>query len=82
MPSWELFEKQPKKYRDSVLPPTVPLRLAVEAGASQGWQRYIGEQGSMISVDKFGASAPGEVVMEHYGFSVKNVCKLALKLLK
>jgi transketolase len=82
MPSWELFEKQSKKYRDSVFPVEVPLRLAVEAGVGQGWERYVGEHGTMISIEQFGTSAPGEVVMEKYGFSVKNVCRLALKLFK
>lgn len=82
MPSWELFTAQSQKYRDSVLPPTVPLRLAVEAGVSQGWERYIGEQGAMISVEKFGASAPAATLMEHYGFTTKNVYKQALALLK
>ena len=82
MPSWELFEAQSQAYRDSVLPPEVPLRLAVEAGVSQGWARYIGDKGDMISVEKFGASAPGVTVMQHYGFTVENVCKHAQALLK
>ena len=82
MPSWELFAAQSQKYRDSVLPPSVPLRLAVEAGVSQGWERYVGDHGDIISVEKFGASAPGPVVMSHYGFSVENVCKRARALLK
>ncbi len=82
MPSWELFEAQPKKYRDSVLPPSVPLRLAVEAGVAQGWQRYVGERGSVISIEKFGASAPGETVMQKYGFTVKNICNRVFELLK
>lgn len=82
MPSWELFEQQSKKYRDSIFPAEVRLRLAVEAGVGQGWERYTGEHGAMISIERFGTSAPGEVVMEKYGFSVKNVCRLALKLLK
>lgn len=82
MPSWELFEAQSQKYRDTVLPPFLPLRLSVEAGVSQGWERYVGDEGSTIGVDKFGASAPGEVVMEKYGFSVDNVCKEAIRLLK
>lgn len=82
MPSWELFAAQSQKYRDSVLPPTVPLRLAVEAGVSQGWERYIGDQGDMISVEKFGASAPAPIIMHHYGFIVDNICKRALALLK
>ncbi len=82
MPSWELFAAQTAKYRNAVLPSSVPLRLAVEAGISQGWERFIGDQGVMISVEKFGASAPGELVMERYGFTVENVYKTALKLLK
>ncbi len=82
MPSWELFEAQSQKYRDSVLPPAIFRRLVVEAGVSQGWERYAGAQGDIISVEKFGASAPGPIVMEHYGFSVDNVCKRALALLK
>jgi transketolase len=81
MPSWELFEAQSKKYRESVLPPSIPLRLAVEAGVAQGWERYVGELGTVISVDKFGASAPGNIVMAKYGFSVENVCKRAKALL-
>jgi transketolase len=82
MPSWELFAQQPQHYRDSVLPPAVRLRLAVEAGVSQGWERFIGDSGDMISVETFGASAPGPEVMRHYGFTVENVYQRALKLLK
>jgi transketolase len=82
MPSWELFAAQSKKYRDAVLPPSITARLAVEAGVSQGWERYVGEWGDMISVDDFGASAPGPMVMQKYGFTVENVCKRALALLK
>jgi transketolase len=81
MPSWELFEAQPKEYRDSVLPPSVSARLAVEAGVSQGWRQYIGDHGDMISVEDFGASAPGETVLKEYGFNVDNVCKRAMALL-
>ena len=81
MPSWELFEIQSREYRDSVLLPSVHARLAVEAGVSQGWHRYVGDQGSVIGVDRFGASAPGPVVMHEYGFTVENVCKQVLVLL-
>ncbi|HVC28950.1 MAG TPA: transketolase [Gammaproteobacteria bacterium] len=81
MPSWELFDAQPKYYRDEVLPAAVPVRLAVEAGAAQGWHRYVGTQGDVLSVERFGASAPGDVVMREYGFSAENVCKRALALL-
>jgi transketolase len=82
MPSWELFDKQSEKYRESIFPSSVPVRLSVEAGVSQGWQKYVGDHGGMISVDDFGASAPGPTVMKEYGFSVENVCKQALDLLK
>lgn len=82
MPSWELFEAQSQKYRDLVLPPSVKARLSVEAGISQGWERYVGDNGDMVSVKDFGASAPGSTIMEKYGFTVENVCKRALALLK
>jgi len=81
MPSWELFAAQSQKYRDSVLPPAIKRRLAVETGVAQGWERYVGEQGDIISIEGFGASAPGEVNMKKYGFTVENVCKRALALL-
>jgi len=81
MPSWDLFEAQSQEYRDSVLPPSVPERLAVEAGVTQGWHRYVGDRGDVIGVGGFGASAPGPVVMREYGFTVENVCQRALGLL-
>ena len=82
MPSWELFDARPQSYRDEVLLPSIRVRLAVEAGASQGWHRYVGDGGDVLGVDRFGASAPGEVVMREYGFTVENVCKRALALLR
>ena len=82
MPSWELFETQSLEYRDSVLPPSISARLAVEAGVTQGWHRYVGDRGDVIGVDRFGASAPGSIVMREYGFSVQNVCQRALGLLE
>jgi len=81
MPSWELFEAQPAQYRDAVLPPALGARLAVEAGVSQGWHRYVGSRGDVLAVDRFGASAPGEVMLREYGFTVDNVCKRAVALL-
>ena len=81
MPSWDLFDLQPQSYRDHVLLPAVHMRLAVEAGASQGWHRYVGDRGDVLSVDRYGASAPGEVVMREYGFTADNVCKRAMALL-
>ena len=82
MPSWELFDKQAEEYRRSVFPPSVRARLAVEAGATQGWHRYIGEGGDVIGLDHFGASAPGPVLMREFGFTAENVCKRALALLE
>ena len=80
-PSWELFESQDQAYRDSVLIPGVKARLAVEAGVSQGWERWVGEHGSVISIEKFGASAPGKVNFERYGFTVQAVIQKAQTLL-
>ncbi len=80
MPSWELFEAQSEEYRHSVLPPRVQVRIAVEAGVTHGWYRYVGSQGEVIGVDRFGASAPGPVVMREYGFTVENVFQRTLAL--
>jgi transketolase len=81
LPSWELFDEQPRAYRDAVLPPEVGARLSIEAGSPQGWHRYVGPGGAVLAVEDFGASAPGEVVMKEYGFSCERVCSLALELL-
>jgi transketolase len=81
MPSWELFEEQEKAYKESVLPSSVKKRLAVEAGTSFGWCRYLGDQGDSLSIDTFGASAPGEVVLEQFGYTVDNVVAKAKKVL-
>src|SRR6266550_4237868 len=81
MPSWELFDLQPRDYRESVLPPSVRPRLAVEAGLPQGWHFYVGDGGDVVGLDRFGASAPGNVVMEKLGFTVDHVVERALKLL-
>ena len=77
MPSWELFEAQPKAYRDSVLPATVSARVSVEAASPFGWERYVGPTGAIIGVNHFGSSAPGPVVMERYGFTVEHVVATA-----
>jgi transketolase len=81
MPSWDLFEAQPQSYRDHVLPPQVTARLAVELGVRQGWDRYVGASGDMLGVDRYGASAPAQVLLEAYGFSVDNVVARARKVL-
>ena len=80
MPRWELFEALPQTQRDAVLPPTVRARLAVEAGVAQGWHRYVGDTGDVLSVERYGASAPGHVVLREYGFTVDEVCRRALAL--
>ncbi len=80
-PSWELFEEQSEAYRDEVLPPAISARVSIEAGATLGWSRWVGPQGSCIGVDRFGASAPGKVVAEHYGLTVDNVVQHAIKAL-
>jgi len=81
MPSWELFEEQPEDYRASVLPPAIRARLAVEAGVAQGWRHYVGDAGTVLSIEKFGASAPGPVVFKEYGFTPEHVCNLAIAVL-
>ena len=81
MPSWELFGEQAQGYRDAVIPPAVKKRLAVEAGATLGWWKWVGDEGDVIGIDRFGASAPGDVLMEKFGFTVENVVARALKLL-
>ncbi len=82
MPSWELFDLQSQEYRESVLPPSVRPRLAVEAALPQGWHRYVGDGGAVIGMERFGASAPGNVVMEKFGFTVENVVERAVALVK
>lgn len=73
MPSWEVFEEQEPAYREQVLPPRVTNRLSVEAGASLGWHKYVGPEGEVIGIDRFGASAPGGVVLEKLGISEESV---------
>lgn len=81
MPSWDLFEALPQSERDAVLPPSVSARLAVELGVRQGWDRYIGVRGDVLGVERFGASAPADVLLREYGFTVDNVCARAKALL-
>jgi transketolase len=81
MPSWELFEAQSDDYRTEVLPPEVTARVAIEAGVAQGWERYVGTSGSVIGIDRFGASAPGATNMEKFGFTPANVVGHARELL-
>ncbi len=81
MPCWEFFDEQSAKYKESVLPKKVTARLAIEAGVSLGWHKYVGDAGDTLTVDKFGASAPAEDVFRDYGFTVENVIKKAKKLI-
>jgi transketolase len=81
LPCWELFEQQPEDYRHEILPPGVTARLAIEAGVCQGWDRYVGPQGNVVCLNRFGASAPGDVVMRELGFNVENVLSHARALL-
>ena len=80
-PSWELFEQQPEEYKENILPSNVKARVSVEAGVKMGWEKYVGDLGECISVEKFGASAPVEVVMEKYGFTPAHVYEIAKKTL-
>ena len=80
MPCWELFEAQPDEYRDEVLPPAVKARLSIEAGVELGWSRWVGTDGASISIERFGASAPGPTVLEHLGITADAVVAKALAL--
>ncbi len=80
LPSWELFDAQPLAYRSSVLPPGVPV-VSIEAGSTLGWSRYAGARGASVGVDRFGASAPGPVLLERFGFTPEHVAEVALRLL-
>jgi transketolase len=82
MPSWELFENQTAEYKNTVLPSFIKTKIAVEAGAAQGWHRYVGDCGTVIGIDTFGVSAPGEVMMREYGFTAEHICSCAMELLK
>jgi transketolase len=81
MPSWFLFEKQDEGYRESVLPKSIKKRVTVEAASTYGWARWAGDEGTMIGIDHYGASAPGAEVMKHFGFTSEHVTAAALRLL-
>jgi len=82
MPSWDLFQSQPQSYRDTVLPPGVKARVSIEAGSPIGWERYVGLDGTIIGLDRFGGSAPGEIVMRELGFTPEQVVKAAKSLIR
>ena len=81
MPSWELFDKQSESYCRDVFPPEIKARIAIEAGRTQGWWRYVGEKGDVVGLDHFGASAPYKVLYEKFGINTDRVVEKALKLL-
>ena len=82
MPCWELFEEQPAEYREEVVPPEVKARLSVEAGVALGWARWVGDHGDSISIEHFGASAPGGTVLSEFGYNLDNVVARAVALLE
>ncbi len=82
MPSWELFEKQDQAYKDSVIPPSVKVRVGIEAGVELGWSKWLGDNGIFIGVSSFGASAPSKVCFEKFGITVDNVVEATKRALK
>jgi len=82
MPSWELFDDQPQEYKNKVLPENVTARVAIEAGATQGWHKYVGMNGKVIGLDHFGASAPINDLFTNFGITAESVVKAVQLLLK
>ena len=78
MPCWELFDQQDRSYRDEVLPPSVTARMSIEAGATMGWSRYVGDRGFAFGIDRFGASAPMAAIAKAFGFTAENIAQVAL----
>jgi transketolase len=81
MPSFELFEKQPADYKEKVFPKAIKKRMSIEALTPFGWDRYVGQEGTILGINRFGESGPGEEVMKEFGFSVENVVKLSKELM-
>ena len=81
-PSWEVFKEQDGRYQEEVLPTNIKLRLAIEAGVGQGWHQWVGSYGRVISLERFGASAPAHLNFQKFGFTVENVVKQALELVQ
>jgi transketolase len=82
MPSWELFDRQPKEFKELVFPAAITKRVALEMGISLGWERYVGLEGKVLSIETFGASGTGSEVMELFGFTTDNVVRTAKSLLQ
>lgn len=82
MPSWDRFNQQDEAYKNEVIPPQVKSRVAIEMAASFGWDRYVGDNGKIIGIDRFGASANGDKVIAEYGFTVENIVEHVESLVK
>ena len=82
LPSWDLFDAQTEEYRNSVLPPGIKARVSIEAAATLGWQKYVGDEGIAIGIDRFGASAPYKAIYQHLGLTAQRMVDEADKLLK
>ncbi len=82
MPSWELFDAQPAEYRETVLPKGIKARISIEAGSPLGWERYVGDNGVIIGIPHFGASAPGKIIYEKLGLTAQRVADEAENLLR
>jgi transketolase len=82
MPSCELFRQQPESFRDQVLPPSIRARVAIEAGVSQGWERFIGEAGAFVGIERFGASAPAKDLFELYGLTPAHVVEVVSRMIR
>jgi transketolase len=81
MPGWDLFEAQDQAYRDGILPPDMKKRVTVEAASTYGWDRWATDEGIIIGIDHYGASAPGDEILKHFGFTAEHVTSAALQLL-
>ncbi|MDZ4277674.1 MAG: transketolase, partial [Dehalococcoidia bacterium] len=77
MPSWEVFQEQPQSYKDEVLPPDLRARVSIEAAATFGWERYVGDAGDIVGLDRFGASAPYKVLYREFGFAPEGIAERA-----
>ena len=82
MPAWDRFEEQSAEYKESVIPKLVKKRLGIEMASTLGWERYVGDEGQVLGINHFGASAPGETIMKEFGFTVENVVAKVKELIE
>ena len=82
LPCWELFDAQGQAYRDAVLPPQISQRVSIEVGASLGWERWVGDEGAIVGLDHFGASAPAGTIFEHFGFTADRVADVGRRVVR